>query len=100
VKVRFTPSGKAQFLSAIGYILQDNSLAARRFREKAERVLRRLERFPRSGRSIPEFPGLPYREVVCTPYRFFYRILDRTIWVVAVWHGAQLPERPGDPPGG
>jgi toxin ParE1/3/4 len=99
MKVRFTPSGKAQFLSAIGYILRDNPTAAKRYRQRAEKVLRRLGRFPRSGRSIPEFPGLPYREVLCTPYRFFYRIQDTTIWVVAVWHGAQLPEQPPSPEG-
>lgn len=30
------------------------------------------------------------------PYRFFYRVKDRTVWVVAVWHGAQLPGEPED----
>jgi toxin ParE1/3/4 len=95
VKIRFTPSGKAQFLSAVRYILRDNPAAAQRFRIKAETTLRRLERFPLSGRAIPEFPSLPYREVLCPPYRSFYRIEETTIWVVAVWHGAQLPEEPG-----
>jgi hypothetical protein len=28
------------------------------------------------------------------PYRFFYRVADKTVWVVAVWHGAQIPEEP------
>jgi prevent-host-death family protein len=52
------------------------------------------EKFPESGRSIPEFPDLPHREVIVRPYRFFYRVSGKTIWVVAVWHGAQLPEGP------
>jgi plasmid stabilization system protein ParE len=56
--------------------------------------LRRLERFPASGRVLPEFPDLPYREVIVSPYRFFYRIAGKTVWVVAVWHGAQIPEEP------
>jgi len=29
-----------------------------------------------------------------SPYRFFYRIKEATMWVVAVWHGAQPPEEP------
>jgi toxin ParE1/3/4 len=54
----------------------------------------RLERFPQSGRMVPEFPDLPYREVIAPSYRFFYRLVRKTVWVVAVWHGAQRPETP------
>jgi len=94
VRIRFTPAGRAQFLSVITYIRRDNPEAARRFRHRAERVLRRLERFPYSGRHLPEFPDLPHREVIVRPYRFFYRPQGRDVWVVAVWHSAQLPEPP------
>jgi len=94
VKVRFTPSGRSQFLRAVSYILRDKPQAALRFRKKAERALRRLARYPKSGRLIPEFPDLPFREVIVPPYRFFYRREGKTIWVVACWHGAQLPGEP------
>jgi plasmid stabilization system protein ParE len=94
LQLRFTPSGREQFLAAVAYIRADDPAAAKRFRGRAEKVLRRLERFPRSGRVIPEFPELPHREVIVAPYRFFYRVVTKTIWVVAVWHGAQLPKKP------
>jgi toxin ParE1/3/4 len=94
VKLRFTPSGRFQFLQAVSYILQDNPQAAIQFRKKAERALRRLMRYPGSGRLIPEFPDIPFREVIVPPYRFFYRCEEGTIWVVACWHGAQLPTEP------
>jgi toxin ParE1/3/4 len=94
VTVRFTPSARAQFLAAVAYIRQENPTAARQFRRRAERVLRRLQRFPNSGRVIPEFPDLPYREVIVAPYRFFYRREATTVWVAGVWHGAQLPDEP------
>jgi plasmid stabilization system protein ParE len=94
VKVHFTPSARTQFLAAIAYIHRDNPAAARTFRHKAQKVLSRLQRFPRSGRVLPEFPGLPFREVIVAPYRFFYRLKGKTVWIVAVWHGAQLPEEP------
>lgn len=93
MKVRFAPSARAQFLSAISYIRQDKSSAAVSFRDRAEKILRRLEDFPESGRIIPEFPELPYREVIIPPYRFFYKIKADVVWIVAVWHGAQLPIR-------
>jgi plasmid stabilization system protein ParE len=94
VKVQFTLSAKVQFLSALNYIRQDNPPAALRFRKRAEAVLRRLGKFPESGRIVPEFPDLPYRELIIVPYRLFYRVEGKTIWVVAVWHGAQLPDEP------
>ena len=68
--------------------------AAVRFRQRAEQALRRLEQFPESGRVVPEFPDLPYREVIVPPFRFFYRIKEVAVWVVAVWHGAQPREEP------
>ncbi|MFH0823620.1 MAG: type II toxin-antitoxin system RelE/ParE family toxin [Pseudomonadota bacterium] len=94
MKVRFTPSARSQFLSALTYIRRDNPNAAIIFRERAETVLRRLEKFPNSGRVVPEFPELPYREVVITPYRFFCRIKGEIVWMVAVWHSAQIPKEP------
>jgi plasmid stabilization system protein ParE len=94
VKVKFTPSAKTQFLSALSYIRKDKPSAAINFRDRAEKILRRLEDFPESGRIIPEFPKLSYREVIMTPYRFFYKIKDDFVWIVAVWHGAQLPKGP------
>lgn len=95
MKVRFTPSGRQQFLDAVGHIYQENPDAARALRRRAETKLRRLERLPQSGRPIPEFPELPHRELIVASYRFFYRVEHRGVWVIAVWHGAQLP---GEPP--
>jgi toxin ParE1/3/4 len=94
VKVRFTFSARAQFLSALTYIRRDNLGAAFNFRERIETVLGRLEEFPDSGRVVPEFPELPYREVIIAPYRFFSRVKGEIAWIVAVWLGAQLPEEP------
>lgn len=94
MKVRFTPSARTQFLAALSYIRGDNPPAAMIFRNRTEKILRRLEDFPESGRIIPEFPELPYREVIIPPYRFFYKIKVDTVWVVAIWHGAQLPGEP------
>ncbi len=92
--LRFTPTARKQFLDALAFIHRDKPSAARQFGSKAERALARLELFPASGRCIPEFPDLEFREVVIRPYRFFYRMEGTTVWVVAVWHSAQLPDEP------
>ena len=99
MKVRFTPTGDRQFLGVIAYILADGPTAARRFHTRALKTLKRLERFPESGRRLPEFPTFPHREVIVRPYRFFYRVVKDTVWIVGVWHRAQLPVEPVDQEG-
>jgi len=93
VKVLLTPSARAQFLNAIKTIRRNNQTAARRFRIQAEKTLKRLSRFPSSGAVILE---LPYREIYIKPHRFFYRVREDTVWIVALSHGAQVPDEPRD----
>jgi len=94
VKVVFTPTARVQFLTAVETIRRSNRAAAQRFRQQAGKALKRVSRFPQSGAVVIEFPELPYREVYVKPYRFFYRVREGTVWVVAVWHGAQIPGEP------
>jgi len=89
--IQYLPSARRQFLDAIRYIKADKPSAAKNFKLKAERVLSRLEEFPDSGGPIPEYPDADYRQVVVNPYRFFYRVEKSVVWVVGVWHDAQLP---------
>ena len=96
MKIVFTPSARDQFLQALAYIRRDKPSAAVAFRKKAEQTLLRLLKHPDSGRPLPKFPDIHYRELIVPPYRFFYRIKDNVVWVVAVWHGAQLPGNPAE----
>ena len=96
MRVLFTPSARAQFLAALAYIRDDDPTAALAVRERAGESLSRLARFPESGRVVPEFPDLAFREVIVPPYRFFYRVKDDMVWVIAVWHSAQIPDVPAD----
>jgi toxin ParE1/3/4 len=99
MKIKFAPSAREQFLAAIAYIASENPAAARRVRARVEKALNRLCRFPNVGRRIPEFPELPHRELIVSPYRIFYRVDGKLIWIVAVWHGAQEPKLPGSSEG-
>ncbi len=94
MRILFTPTARRQFLEAITYINRDKPSAAMSFRKKVEKSLSRLIKFPESGRPLPEFPELSFREVIVSPYRFFYKVKDNDVWIVAVWHGAQLPDEP------
>jgi len=96
MKVVFTPQANVQLLDALRYIRNDRPSAAESFRVQVGKSLSRLEIFPQSGRLVPENPNPDVREVTISPYRFFYRIEDETVWVFAVWHEAQNPVDPKD----
>jgi len=91
LRALFTPSARRQYLAAIAYIAKDNPRAATRLNARVAAALKRLQKFPSSGRFVPEFPELPHREIFVPPYRFFYRIERDSIWIIAVWHGTQSP---------
>ena len=94
MKVRFTPAARREFLEVLRYLKDQNPEAARKVREQVEKSLQRLEKFPDSGRRLPEHPELDYREVLVPPYRFFYKVVPKTVWIVAVWHSSQHPSPP------
>ena len=98
--VRFTPTARTQLLAAVAYIRADRPQAARGFRDRVFEALAVLLEFPDSGRVIPEFPNLGFREVLVDSYRLFYRVKGDVIWVAGVWHDAQLPEAPSEAVGG
>jgi toxin ParE1/3/4 len=95
-RVLFTPAAREQLLAALAYVAAGDPGAARSLRDRAAASLSRLADYPESGRVLPEFPDLPFREVVVPPYRFFYRVKNDAVWVVAAWHSAQLPGEPED----
>ncbi len=91
MRIRFTPSAQAQLKSAIEYIRRDRPSSAAAYSKKAKRRLKHLSTYPSSGRRVPEYPDSQIREVVVSPYRFFYQQQRKVIWILAVWHEAQIP---------
>ena len=94
MRIRFTPSAQSQLKSAVEFIRRDRPSAATAFSNKAKQRLKRLVSFPDSGRAVPEYPDSRVREVIVSPYRFFYQQREDGIWILAVWHEAQLPDDP------
>lgn len=95
--LRFTRDADAAYLRIISYIAEANPLAARRFMQRVRAALARLRRFPQLGHVLPEAPDGPERQILVDSYRFFYRVEGNKIWIVAVWHGAQLASSPSEP---
>ena len=54
-----------------------------------------LERFPESGRIVPEFQLQDLRELIEPPFRIVYRLTSSSITVIRIWRGERqlaLPE--------
>jgi toxin ParE1/3/4 len=50
----------------------------------------RLRDFPQSGRVVPEYSDAAIREIILSPYRIVYRIVnDHTAHVLTVHHAAR-----------
>lgn len=77
-----------QELDAIAdYIALDKPDAAERLVKTVFKSVDRLAQFPEMGRRIPEFRRAPYRELVVSPCRVFYRQDENNIYVVFVMRG-------------
>mgnify|MGYP002151522701 CR=1 FL=1 len=94
--VRFAPRAEAKFAAVLVTLYEANPFASSRFLDEVDRAIERLSQFPRLGSYVREYPALPLRESIVEPYRLFYIIDENTetVWIVDVWHGAQVPTAP------
>ena len=86
-KVIWVATAENDLVSIIEYIANDSSSHAlkvlKRIKEKASSLHRSTER----GRIIPEleeFGILQYRELIVSPWRIFYRISEKNVYVLSV----------------
>ena len=71
------------------YIAKDSKRYADRFIEKLIDRVSQLENFPKSGRVVPEFDSIDFRELIEGNYRIVYKILTDQIAIVRVHHSAR-----------
>ena len=86
MRLSYTASAARHLREILEDIYAGRPSAAVAFLRRVSSTLLRLRDFPESGRRIPEFPTLPYREALVPPYRFFYLVEDDVVYIVAVWH--------------
>ena len=85
----WTEPAMAELEAIAEYIALDKPDAAMRYVQRVFAAVERLARFPKSGARVPELPHLPYRQVVVTPCRVFYRFEGEDILIVFVLRGEQ-----------
>ena len=89
MRVRFTPSAEAS-----------HRVHSKRQPVGRGAVLQTCREDSEAPGDVPGFrkaatrvPDLPHREIIVSPYRFFYPVVEDTVWIVGVWHGAQIPKQ-------
>jgi toxin ParE1/3/4 len=91
VKIVWSPLAIERAYEAAAYIAGDKPDAALAWLEGLFAVTDRLERFPESGRIVPEIGLREFREVVYQrAYRVIYRVEARQVSILTVRNFAQL----------
>lgn len=88
------PQAADDLEAAVDFIARDSPRNASAFAGNVVRATERLAVFPRSGRVIPEKGRDDFREVIVQSYRVFYQLVDDTVLILAIHHGARRFELP------
>ncbi len=89
MNVKWAPSALDDVESIAEYIARDSVEMATIFVGKIFDTTERLQKFPFSGRVIPEIMDSDCREIIYGAYRIMYRIEHEEVWITGVMHGAR-----------
>ncbi len=88
-KIVWAPSALNDIESIAEYIERDSVDQAALFVTRIIEMTDRLEKFPESGRIIPEIKVTNCREIIYGAYRLMYRINKDEIWITGIVHVAR-----------
>ena len=88
-KVIWSPSALDDIDAIAEYIARDSIDRAALFVTRIFETTDLLQKFPLSGRVIPEIGDQSCREIIYGSYRIMYRVEDNDVWVTGVVHGAR-----------
>ena len=86
-RVIWSRSALADVDAIAAYIARDSAAYSSVVVKKILACTRNLDRFPNSGRQVPEFEDPAIRELLVYSYRIIYRVADEEALVLAVIHG-------------
>jgi plasmid stabilization system protein ParE len=91
-RVEITRQAEADIEAIYSYIRRDSVRAASAFVAELDRQIVSLERFPLRCPVISEAAelGNPYRHLVYGEYRTIVRVVEGTVYILRIVHGARL----------
>ena len=92
MKVVWTEKALRDLDEIAEWIAQDNPAAAVRFAAELLARGNSLNRLSKRGRIVSDFGDAETRELLHRDYRIVYRIENKTVEILTVFHGAKEPE--------
>ena len=91
-QVNLTQQAQNDLEQIFYYIADDSINNAANFVLQLEKKVYSLEDFPDRTPFIPEneFFGTDYRHLIYKKYRIVYRIVERSVFILRIFHGAKL----------
>ncbi|OAQ40525.1 plasmid stabilization protein [Pedobacter psychrophilus] len=90
VKIIWTDLASKDLKSIHNYIAQDSKFYASRYIQKLISRVDQLEKFPSSGKIVPEFNDENIRELIEGNYRLVYKINSDYIGILRIHHSARI----------
>ena len=89
-KIEWSELALSDLQSIHEYISQDSAFYAERLIDKIAGRINQLEKFPQSGRIVPELNNEMVRELIEGSYRIIYLIKDGSVAIVRIHHSAMI----------
>ena len=89
-KIQWSHAAQKDLEAAMEYVAMDSPATALKLFHSIRLKASSLKNYPARGRHLPEFAhlrGMPFRELVMTPWRLIYRIRKTTVEVLAFFDG-------------
>lgn len=84
-RVVFTDAARWQVRAAVTSLCRKDRASGEGFLGDVEALVRDPDLLCERATRLPEFPDLPYREVVSSGYRVFLRAEGEVLWIAGVW---------------
>jgi len=90
-KIVWTEQAREDLRDIVQFIALDNPTIAESFGFTLISKTDNLSKFPFFGRVVPEIGKPSIREIIVSPYRLVYEVIEveQTIAVIRVWHAAR-----------
>ena len=92
-KIKWTLRSLNDLQDIYEFIAKDSKRYAQMQIENIQDAVSQLPHFPVMGRIMPEFPHLPYREIISGNYRIIYKIEKDLIVIMSVVHGRRIIDK-------
>jgi toxin ParE1/3/4 len=92
VTVIWSPLALERVAEIAAWIAAERPTVAERMVTELFGAVKRLSRFPESGRQVPEFDRPELREVIHRGYRIVYRLAEDHVAILTVRHSLQQLE--------